>query len=68
MADKYVAPYFRPWENVGLISPLGLECLMKSPEGSPGCLLVFESMEALLEVYPDVDPSIVMTLQDKTDV
>ena len=49
----YVAMALRKWENLGLTSPIGLPLALKAPKDCPGALLVFDSEEALREVYPD---------------
>jgi len=69
MKTYYIAPRMRKWESLSL-QLFGLEgteemTRIGSPEGCPGCMLVFESMERLLEVYPDVDPKEVLTLQSQ---
>ena len=59
MKTLYIAPYFRKWEDLVLSSPLGLNVNVIPHKTSPGFMLVFESIEALQEVYPETDrPSI----------
>lgn len=67
MQTYYIAPRMRKWESLNL-QLFGLEGTEKmtrigAPDGCPGCMLVFDSMERLLKVYPDVDPKEVMTMQ-----
>jgi hypothetical protein len=67
MKLMYVAPFLREWKDMGvqLWGTPGSEdhARIKAPEGMPGVLLVFDSMEALQEVYPNVDRSKVITIQ-----
>lgn len=51
----YMSPYFLRWEDVSLQSPIGFDVAMAAPPSCPGCFLVFDSMAALVETYPDVD-------------
>jgi hypothetical protein len=68
MADEtskvlILAPYFRHWKDLRLESPLGVEVGLRTPDGCPGCCLVFDSFEALQEVYPEADLSLVKTFR-----
>lgn len=66
MKRLYVAPFLREWKDLGiqLWGIPGSEDLarIQAPDGLPGVLLVFESMEALLAYYPNVDPSKVIVI------
>lgn len=70
MATYYVAPQMRLWENLQfqMFGIPGSEDLakVKGPAGSPGILIVFESMEDLLEAFPDTNPNQVLVLQANT--
>ncbi len=61
----FVAPHIRRWEDIGLLSPLGVELELRAPDNSRGVLLVFHSMADLLEVYPDTDPELVLVLLEE---
>ena len=54
MSVLYLAPYFRRWGDLSTLSPINAEVDIKAPEGCPGLCLVFDSMAALVEAYPDV--------------
>ena len=57
----YIAPYFRRWLDLEILSPLNVPVSMAPTPQCPGCMLVFDSMEAMREVYPDVDEARVKT-------
>ncbi len=66
MADKkllYLAPFFRLWDDIELQSPIGQPVSFQAPPGNPGVCLVFDSMEAMKEVYPDVEEGDVLVFQ-----
>lgn len=65
----YIAPRFCRWEDLDLYDPLGRKVPMMSPGGSPGCMLVFESIEAMLESYPnaDVESALSFEVPDEDD-
>ena len=63
MRQLYVHMHLARWENLKLQSnlPLGLlvhnadspyDLPLKAPPGSPGCLIAYDSLEALHEAYP----------------
>lgn len=66
MRKLYVPPYMKRWGDLDmqLWGIPGSEDLarIKAPEGVPGLLLVFDSMEALKQHYPDVDESQVLVM------
>lgn len=65
MARLYVPPRLCRWESLTATSNWlpGLPASIRAPKGQPGVLLAYESMEALLADYPDVDPRHVLVME-----
>ena len=59
-----VSPRFTRWADMSAERWAGEQLIgFRPPPGCPGVLLVFDSFEALLAVYPDAELSQVLTFE-----
>lgn len=66
VSTLYVAPTFIRWDQLDLQPGKGsidLPVSLQTPDGQPGVLLAFDSMEALVKMFPTIDQSRVWTIR-----